>query len=294
MIRNRVLPIAALLASLAAQPARAEGVVFRFTRAIYGDDKELKLSGPEGVGCSDDGRVVVADTGNGRLVVYTMSEGAPSTTPKEVKLAQLTYPTRVVLDAKGTTWVLDRKARRIARVTKENTFAGWLETKDPLVPVSFVVTPAGTIAAIDAKTRSIVEIGDDGATLRRVALPKGEFLDLWVDGQGTIFALEAVAAQVWTAQKGAELKPLTRSLKGEMSFPAQLTTNGRGRLFVVDQNGMGIVVLGLDGSYQGRQLAIGWLPGGLYYPSQLCVAGKGVATIADRGNNRVQVYTTIE
>jgi hypothetical protein len=52
------------------------------------------------------------------------------------------------------------------------------------------------------------------------------------------------------------------------------------------------VVLGADGAFQGRQLAIGWGDGYLYYPAQLCINGAGTAFIADRSNNRVQIFDT--
>lgn len=297
MRRNPSLALLAILGSLAAGRARAEGVVFKFTQAVYGDDKDLKLKSPEGVGCTDDGRVVVADTGNGRLVTYVVTGESSLAKAKEIRLPELKYPTHVALDAKGSTFVLDRRARRIARLGSDYAFAGWVDPKDlpGFVPVSFVLTAAGTVAAIDGNGPSVVELGEDGKALRRVALPKGQFTDLWVDGQGTIYALDAVGAQLWTASKGSsEFKPLGRSLKDAMSFPTHVVSNGRGRLFLVDQNGMGIAVVGLDGIYQGRQLSLGWTPGLLYYPTQLCVTAKGLAAIADRGNNRVQVFTTLE
>ena len=296
MTRNASLALVAILGCLAAGHARAEGVVFKFTRAVYGDDREIRLASPEGVGCADDGRLVVADTGNARLLAFGDSQGA-LVLSKEIKIPEIGYPTRVVLDQKGNTWVLDRRARKIARLGKGYAFAGWVEAKgaSPFVPVSFVVTPGGTIVAIDAIGPSVVELEPDGKALRRVPLPKGQFTDLWVDSRGTVFALDAVAARVWTAEKGrSEFKPLTRSLKDEMKFPTQIVSNGRGRLFLLDQNGMGVGVLGIDGTYQGRQLAMGWTPGLLYYPTQICVTGKGIAAIADRGNDRVQLYATLE
>jgi hypothetical protein len=76
-----------------------------------------------------------------------------------------------------------------------------------------------------------------------------------------------------------------------MNFPTYLT-GGKGKFFLVDQNGNGIVVLGADGSFQGRQLAIGWGDGFLYYPAQLCINAGGDAFIADRSNNRVQIFNT--
>jgi len=61
----------------------------------------------------------------------------------------------------------------------------------------------------------------------------------------------------------------------------------------VDQNGGGVVVLGQDGSYRGRQLGMGWKEGLLYYPSQMCVSGGEIAVIADRENSRVQVFKLV-
>ena len=37
--------------------------------------------------------------------------------------------------------------------------------------------------------------------------------------------------------------------------------DNRGTLYVVDENGGGIVILGRDGSYMGRQLSLGWNEG---------------------------------
>jgi hypothetical protein len=288
--------LAAALACLAATAARAEGVVFRLSGTLYADDKKVKLRAPEGVGCAED-RVVVADTANARLVVYRLSEGGVVSPGNPVKVAEMKYPTRVVLDGSKTAWFLDRKERKIGRISADGAFKGWLVPSDApgFVPTSFVLGKGGNVFALDGSGRAVLELGADGAVARRLPLPEGQFTDLAVDSAGAIFTIDAVTATVWTAGKGeAAFKALTKSLKESMSFPIQLVSNERGRFYVVDQNGMGVVVLGNDGSYQGRQLTLGWSEGNLYYPSQLCVTGKGLAAIADRGNHRVQLFTTVE
>ena len=60
------------------------------------------------------------------------------------------------------------------------------------------------------------------------------------------------------------------------------------------ENGSGIVILGQDGSFHGRQLSMGWTEGLLYFPSQMCVNDKGEVFIADRGNSRVQIFTLVK
>jgi len=61
----------------------------------------------------------------------------------------------------------------------------------------------------------------------------------------------------------------------------------------VDENGGGVVIVGQDGAFLGRQLAMGWTEGLLYYPSQMCLTEKGAVFIADRGNSRVQFFSIV-
>ena len=76
-----------------------------------------------------------------------------------------------------------------------------------------------------------------------------------------------------------------------MSFPTYLAED-QGKLYLVDQNGNGIALLGSDGSFLGRELEMGWMNGKVYYPAQMCVNAEGLAFVADRDNNRVQVFST--
>jgi DNA-binding beta-propeller fold protein YncE len=64
----------------------------------------------------------------------------------------------------------------------------------------------------------------------------------------------------------------------------------KGKLYLVDTNGNGVVLLGLDGSFLGRQLSLGWSDGQVNYPSQLCVTDGGELWVADRFNHRVQQF----
>jgi hypothetical protein len=51
-----------------------------------------------------------------------------------------------------------------------------------------------------------------------------------------------------------------------------------------------VVRLGIDGSFQGRELTGGWVDGALHYPAQLCIDSADDLFIADRENNRVQIF----
>jgi hypothetical protein len=287
----------AALALLAAPAARAQSVPFTFDKAIYADDKEGALRTPEGVACTD-GQVVVADTGNARLVRYNLSGNSlAGGTP--IKVAQITYPVRVQIDSKGNLLVLDQKARKIVRLDPQGGFLGTVEVKGgsgvlSTLPVAFKLDVSDNFYVLDVASNKMVVLDPAGTAVRQVELPKGKpiFTDIHVDSGGTVYGVDAVDGVVWVLEKGTTaFKPLGPSLKDRMSFPVYITGRG-GRLFLVDQNGHGIVVLGTDGSFQGRQLAIGWGAGALYYPSQMCLTPSGYAFIADRSNNRVQMFAT--
>lgn len=288
-----------LLVATAVLPcvARAEGLAFVHDATIYQDAKEGPLKAPQGVACTENGYVVVADTGNQRLVTYTFKDGrlAGGT---ELKLTQLTRPLRVQVTSKGDVFALDGKTRKIVKVGANGQFAGVVEPKGiddaaNVLPASFKVGANDVLYVLDPPNHRVLVMDAGGDVQGQVAIPKeaGTIMDVDADAGGTLFAVDAVSASIWSAEKGAKaFKALTSSMKDRMSFPTYLTAN-RGHLLVVDQNGNGIVVVGIDGAYQGRQLSIGWSDGLVNYPAQLCLT-EGYAFLADRYNNRVQIFST--
>lgn len=277
--------------------ARGQSVVLVHDDTIYMDAKEGALKAPEGVACTDSGHLVVSDTGNKRLVLFSFKDGRVGG-GTEVKLDQLTAPHRVQIDSKGDVFVLDWKTRKVVRVAADGKYGGAVEPKGiedaaAVVAASFKLDEAGNVYVLDGKGRRVLVLDGTGAVKAQVQLPKdgGVASDIAVGTGGTLYAVDAVKAIVYTAEKGAEsFKPLTASLKDRMSFPSYITAS-RGKLFLVDQNGNGIVILGVDGSYQGRQLSIGWSDGLVNYPGQICVTESGFVFVADRFNNRVQAFT---
>ncbi|HUK66596.1 MAG TPA: NHL repeat-containing protein [Anaeromyxobacteraceae bacterium] len=282
----------ALCAVSMAMAARA-GLTLTPGDPLYADAKGAALKEPEGVGCSESA-LVVADTGHGRLVAYEWKDGTLSG-GTELKVSQVTYPVRVQLGAGGDIFVLDRKARRVAKLNHSGQFVGWVEPKNAsgVIAGAFRVGPEDHLYLLDIAENAVVVLDANATVTRKLELPRGKglFTDISVDGAGTIYALDSVGATVWSADKSASaFKPFTKSLKEAMSFPSYITPDGKGTLFVVDQNGNGIVLVGPDGTYLGRRLAIGWNTGLVYYPTQVCFLGTGALALADRSNNRIQVF----
>jgi hypothetical protein len=78
-----------------------------------------------------------------------------------------------------------------------------------------------------------------------------------------------------------------------VEFPTAIAVDPDGRLFLVDEHGGGIVILGRDGSFRGRQLGTGWKEGFLRYPAGACVLAGTSLVVAERGNHRVQVFAIV-
>lgn len=285
----------ALGLALVAGGASAAPPSFTHAASIYRDELETPLRFPEGVACTEEGTVVVADSGNGRLVRYRYEEGRLSG-GSPVVVAEVPYPTRVQIDRKGGILVLDRKARRIARLDMAGTFVSFLDLKGPSgAPVrvgAFKLDASDNAYVHDLATDKLLVVAPSGSITRQIDLPRSAVTDIAVDAAGKIYAVDAGTASVWVAERGATaFKVLAAGMRDYLSFPGYVATAG-GRLFVVDQNGHGIVTIGLDGSYHGRQLGLGWSDGFLYYPSQACFVEKGYAVVADRSNHRVQIFKT--
>lgn len=303
--------IAAFLAlglAATAGTARADGGL-RFRKALYlsgtpddgaaPDDKtHIRLNAPEGIGCADDGSVAVADTGNHRLVLYKYADGI-WTGGTEVKIPEVPYPTRVQLDSKGNILALDRKTKKVVRLNAKGALVNVMEWKGleenaTVVPAGFALDRADNLYVLDALGQRVLVADPMGTVTRQLPLPavKGAaFTGVTVDPTGTVFALEGTDGAIWSAPPAATaFQQLGTSLKEYMNFGSFITSS-KGTIYVVDQNGHGLVMIGNDGSFRGRQLAMGWSEGYVYYPTQVCITQSGTAFVADRGNNRVQMFT---
>jgi hypothetical protein len=279
----------------------AETVKFRYLQSVYFDEKGGGLKQPEGVACNEKSLLVVGDTGNDRLVKYTFQDKSLKS-GSEIKIPQLTNPIRVQINSKGEIFVLDGKKRRIIRLNPDGTFKGYVDAEgipspSTFVPRSFKIDRNNNIYILDIFTGRVLVLNSEGKYQKQIPFPKdyGFFSDLSVDLKGTLVLVDCVKAMLFSAAKDSNnFSPLTKNLREYLNFPTSITTDNRGTIFVVDENGSGIVILGQDGSFQGRQLNMGWNEGLLYFPSQMCVNDNGEVFIADRSNSRVQIFTLMK
>lgn len=288
--------IVLLLGLLSVAPVQAAKLKHRAT--LYTDNAEQALKFPEGVACNSK-TLIVADTGNSRLVRYSLGEQA--ITPEAVYPLQETSPLVAQLDSHGNIYVLDGKSRQILSLDAQGQPTGKLEPKG--VPGSKTIIPrsfrlfAGQIYLLDIFSERLLELDTQGKFQRQIPFPDGAgfFSDLSVGPQGTIYLLDSVAGAIYQAASGADSFSLFSSgLKKYLNFPTSLATDKNGELYLSDQYGSGLIEISRDGSFQGRKFGMGWEDGQLYYPSQLCINDQNDLVIADRSNSRVQVFNILE
>lgn len=277
----------------------ADTVKFKQVAPIYVDGKGTGIRQPEGVACRGN-VLVVADTGNGRLLRYTIAEDA-WTPGGEVVLPQLPSPIRLDLNSKGEIFALDGTSRKIVRIAPTGDFLGYVtpssEVQGVIVARSLRIDGQDNLYLLDVFSARVLVMNPSGKVQREIPFPKGYgfFSDLAVDAGGNIYLLDSVGKRVYKAAKNeVAAAPLTGNLQEEAYFPAAIAIDKQGTLFLVDQNGSGVVLLGPDGSFRGRRLSMGWKEGFLRYPAQMCITGNGSAFIADRGNNRVDGFMITE
>ncbi len=273
-----------------------EAVKFRLVQSVYADNKGTPLKIPEGVGC-DGKSVVMADTGNARLLKYNL-EGGRLTQEKIINVSQLPYPIKVRIGSKGEIFVLDGKSRRIVVLGPEGQFKTILKPEGipapaGYVPKSFALDGDNNIYLLDILGSRVLLLNPEGKYKNHIPLPgeAGFISDLLVNMQGEIILIDSVRAVVFSATRDSKsFSPMTKSLKDLMNFPVSMAVDKSGTYYLVDQNGGSVVLLGQDGSFKARKLGMGREEGLLYYPSQICINESGTAFIADRNNNRVQVF----
>ncbi len=293
----------AFMAAILALPARAfcaGSSQFIPDTSIYSVDKG-GLNKPEGVACSsvyDD--IIVADTGNGRLMKYTFKDGAVKD-ETEIKVQQVLYPIEVQMNLKGEIFVLDGQQRRIVRLSADGKFESYLDfpgapDAGSVIPKSFKIDPNnGNIYVLDIFGARVIVTDPGGKYLKQIKLPKdaGFITDLAPAADGKIILLDSAKAVLYiSSQDGASFSAFTGSLREFMDFPTGISYVN-GLIYVVDKNGGSIALIGMDGAFHGRRSGLGWDEGLLYFPAQMCVESDGYAVIADRENNRVQIFRIV-
>lgn len=268
----------------------------KYEASVYSDGEGIGMNRPEGIACSGNS-FVVADSGNSRLLRYSYENQTVSAVAT-IQASGLAYPIRAQISSKGDIYVLDGKKLQIARLGADGAFKGFLDfsgvpAPGKVVPRSFKIGPEGDLLyVLDVFGGRVLVVDGEGVYQRHIPFPPeyGFFSDLAVNHVGGVLLLDSVKGVVYsTSGEAGGFAPLAENLKERVRFPANIAIHKRGTIFIVDQHGGTILLMGQDGSIQGEYLGPGWKESLLNYPAQICFDGNDNLFIADRNNSRVQI-----
>lgn len=294
----RMMMITALLLALAF-PAESKEVKLRYMTSVYSDDQGDILRLPEGVGCRD-GQLVIADTENNRLLRYTFNNRTMFFSG-EIPTSEV-LPFQVQLNSKGEIFTLDARERQVLTLggdgmTKKYFEIQGLPGNSQTMIKSFTIGANDTMYLLDVMSGRVLVADQAGRFQKEIPLPAdaGFISDLAVTRDSTILLVDSVAKRVYTlASTGQQFVPLGPSFAAYANFPTHLTVDAQGTIYVVDQYGSGIVLLDRNGAFQSRQAGQGVRESLLNYPAQICVDDDNNFFVADRNNNRLQIFAIME
>jgi len=280
-------------------PAEVEAAKFKHLQTLYADGGGIALKMPEGVAC-DGKTLAVADTGNSRIVLFSLSDQA--VVAKNVLPLEGNSPIIVRMNSRGDLYVLNGKDRTVAKLGADGKTTGALKPKglpgaQNFVPRSFQFDAQDNLYLLDIFAERVLVLDSAGQFLRQLPFPQGygAFADLAISPQGVVYLLDSVAGAIYAANPGTEVFTLlSKGLKEYTNFPNSLAIDGQGTLYLSDQFGSGLALVGRDGSFLGRKFGMGWEDGQFYYPAQLCINSQGTLFVADRNNNRIQLFSILD
>ena len=203
-----------------------------------------------------EGRILVADTGNNRVQVYS-ADGRLAGPPPGASECTLDDPCGVGVDGLGRLVVADTGQHRVLCFRPDGSLAYSLGSDEPAklcYPVSVAAYPGGGLAVADVGTHR-VQIFD--------------------------------AAGGLTASLGGE-----GSSKGFLCGPRGVAVDAEGDVYVSDTGNHRVQRFRLDGSVVLIFGSEGSGPGQLLKPFGVALGRRGAVVVADSGNNRVQIFSS--
>jgi DNA-binding beta-propeller fold protein YncE len=271
----------------------------RFLFAIEG------IAEPVAVAASPLGdRIFVAEGAGDRLIRVFDREGNNLTAIDLPKMPlEARSPDALTVGTDDLLYVVDSMQHEVLTYTLNGEFVGtFLPDNDPefiWFPVGLSMDVAGNLYVTDqTENRHRVMVFDpSGNLMMKFGLSGsgvGMFLfptDVLVDGSGQIFVADSANSRIQVFDSDGEFLQVIHGT--DLSLPQSLIMDGDGRLHVLDSLGHSIagIRLGNPPSIEFRYGTLGREYGQFYFPNDLDRDETGRIYIADRFNNRVQVFS---
>lgn len=186
-----------------------------------------KLNFPTSLAVGADGRLFVADYGNGRVQVFDRHGrhlrqlGSAGSGPD-----QFTHAYGIALDDAGQLWVTDPLSHRVQRFTADGQWLGSVGEGELAAPLGIARGPGGRMHVVEAGSARVSVFSPSGTLLSRYGGRAQGMISprsLAVDEDGTAWVTDATAAALFVfSPEGELLEHVTLTRDGAPASPVHV------------------------------------------------------------------------
>lgn len=284
----------------ASSDVEQRGTFESFIDVLLGGQQQIYvIKKPYGVAVDPSGRLLVADTGWGRVLVFDLPQNQFSFMG-DGPMGQLSKPAGIAIDQDGTIYVSDLVLHRVY------VFGDDLEFKRALGKQGRFAQPVGVavdrerrrVYVVDAKKHEVVVFDTEGRelqTIGRRGSGEGEFnypSNVAVSPSGDVYVADTFNFRIQRFDSNGDFLGQWGRLgdqPGMFARPKGVAVDREGHVYVVDAAFHNVQMFTPDGRLLMFFGGIGRGLGQLYLPAGIHVTSDGYIYVADQLNRRVDV-----
>lgn len=263
--------------------------------------RAIRLLKPYGVYADKDGRVLVADTGWGKVLVFDAANNKFSMWGEEGK-GGLTKPLGITGDSTGRYYVTDGIEKRVVVFDRDGRFLSAMGKKGDLEnPAGIAINEnLGRVYVVDAKLHHVAVFDTNDGTLIKTIGKRGrepgEFnfpTNIAIDSKGHLYVVDGANFRVQVLDPEGKVLTTIGQLgdgPGTFSRPKGIAVDSDGHVYVTDAAFNNFQIFKTDGKLLLYVGVIGIKPGQFWLPAGAYIDHKDRIYVADQYNFRVQVF----
>lgn len=293
-------------------PARPR---IKYVRSIYGGEEferglfgrlsrgfsPVRIKKPYGVFSDGKGRLYIADTAWGLVLVLDFAEKRAFFIGDSRDQGRLAKPVNVVADSGGRLYVSDVLQKRVVVYDRDGEFQFAIGGRDEFErPTGVALNEEKGIIYISDTPRHVVRAYDlegnfkfefRGDVDRKIAFHYPT--NIWVDEGGQVYVTDSMNFRIMMFDaEGRYLKKIGKigTLPGMFARPKGVAVDYEGHVYVVDAMFHNVQILDQEGRILLSFGELGSGPGQFWLPAGISIDQDGTIYVSDSFNHRIQVF----